>query len=337
MKTKDVALVLSSGGPRGFAYIGAIEELERRGYEITSVAGSSIGSLVGGIYASGGLNAFKEWLFDLDNLRLMSLLDVSISMNSVLKGDKVIAAIKQVVPDVNIEDLRIPYTAIAADLFTGEEIIFREGRLFDAVRASISIPSMFRPVKHGHRTLVDGGVVNTFPLNRVHRNGHDILIGFNVNQINAESINRYLLAMDAERSASEQIAQASIMGIDAVRANGNLPFTEKLKQIRDHGSRYLMARLFNEEEKRLIEDGERNKIPVDADDNYYSVLTRTFSVMNHALARLAVEANRPDILVEMSLDEYGDIMDYAKGEEIAELGRRLMSEALDDYEKTGQE
>ena len=116
MKTKNVALVLSSGGPRGFAYIGAIEELESRGYNITSVAGCSIGSLVGGIYAAGGLKDFKKWLFRLDNSRLMSLLNVSLSKIYLVKGDKVISAIKEVVPDVNIEDLRIPYTAMETEL-----------------------------------------------------------------------------------------------------------------------------------------------------------------------------------------------------------------------------
>ena len=158
METKDVALVLSSGGPRGFAYIGAIEELESRGYNITSVAGCSIGSLVGGVYAAGGLEAFKKWLFRLNNARLMSLLDVSLSKSYLVKGDKVMEAIKEVVPDVNIEDLRIPYAAVATDLYTGEEVVFREGKLFDAIRASISIPYLFRPMQYGRHKLIDGGI-----------------------------------------------------------------------------------------------------------------------------------------------------------------------------------
>ena len=138
---KNVALALSSGGPRGFAYIGAIEELQSRGYTITSVAGASAGALVGGIFAAGGLDSFKEWLFGLDPVKVMTLMDFSVSKNYLVKGDKVINAIKEVVPEVNIEDLPIPFTAIATDLYTGEEVIFREGPLFDAIRASISIPS----------------------------------------------------------------------------------------------------------------------------------------------------------------------------------------------------
>ena len=180
---KNIALALASGGPRGFAYIGAIEELQRRGYTVTSVSGASAGALVGGIFAAGGLKAFKEWLLGLDPLKIVGLIDLVPSKNYLLKGDKIIEAIKAFVPEVNIEDLPVPFTAVATDLHTGEEIVFREGPLFDAIRASISIPSMFRAVKWKGRTLIDGGIVNTFPLNRVQRTPGDILVGFNVNRI----------------------------------------------------------------------------------------------------------------------------------------------------------
>ena len=202
---KKVALALASGGPRGFAYIGAIEELQSRGYEITSVSGTSAGALVGGIFAAGGMQAFKEWLYSLDPVKVMKLMDFSISKNYLVKGDRVIKAIRERVPEVNIEDLPIPFSAVATDLFTGEEVVFREGSLFNAIRASISIPSMFRPVKWKGRTLVDGGMVNTFPLNRVQRTPGDILVGFNVNQIDAAEIQGFLDSRAAieEKSWSE--------------------------------------------------------------------------------------------------------------------------------------
>ena len=189
---KNVALALASGGPRGFAFIGAIEELLKRGYRITSIAGTSAGSLVGGIYAAGGLQEFKEWLFGLDPLKVVSLMDFTVSKQYLVKGERVMDAIKERVPEVNIEDLPIPFAAVATDLYTGEEVVFREGPLFEAIRASISIPSMFKPVKWKGRTLVDGGMVNTFPLNRVERTPGDILVGFNVNQIDAAEIQGFL-------------------------------------------------------------------------------------------------------------------------------------------------
>jgi len=107
-RRKSVALALSSGGPRGFAYIGALEELEARGYRVTSIAGTSVGSLVGGVYAAGGLSQFKEWLFTLDTWKVVSLMDISLSLNSFVKGDRIIEAMKEVVPDVLIEELPIP-------------------------------------------------------------------------------------------------------------------------------------------------------------------------------------------------------------------------------------
>ena len=210
--TKDVALVLSSGGPRGFAYIGAIEELESRGYNITSVAGCSIGSLVGGIYAAGGLEDFKKWLFKLNNAKLMSLLDVSLSKSYLMKGEKVIAAIKEVVPEVNIEDLRIPYAAVASDLYTGEEVVFREGKLFNAIRASISIPSLFRPVQYGRHKLIDGGAVNTAPFSIVHRNGHDILVSFDVNRLDSKKIADNLEQLENIRKTESHVNLSELIG-----------------------------------------------------------------------------------------------------------------------------
>lgn len=186
--SQKIALVLSSGGPRGFAYIGAIEELEERGYEISSIAGTSIGSLVGGIYAAGKLEEVKEWLFDLDAWKVFSLMDLSLSLNHLVKGDKVIDALKEIVPDVNIEDLTVPFKAVATDFYTGEEVVFEKGKLFQAIRASISIPSLFRPAKVNGRTLIDGGITNVIPLNRVTRTPGDLLVAFDVNAIDVEKM-----------------------------------------------------------------------------------------------------------------------------------------------------
>lgn len=183
-------MVLSSGGPRGFAYIGAIEELESRGYKISAVAGTSIGSLIGGIYAAGKLEEVKEWLFDLDAWKVFSLMDISLSFSHLVKGDRIIEALKEIVPDVDIENLKIPYRAIATDFYTGEEVIFEKGNLFRAIRASISIPSLFRPAETDGRTLIDGGIANVIPLNRVERTPGDIMVAFDVNAIDVELIKK---------------------------------------------------------------------------------------------------------------------------------------------------
>ena len=300
---KNVALALASGGPRGFAYIGAIEELQARGYTITSVAGASAGSLVGGIFAAGGLKPFKEWLFSLDPVKVMALMDVSVSKNFLVKGERVIKEIKSFVPDVNIEDLPIPFTAIATDLYTGEEVIFRKGPLFSAIRASISIPSMFKPVKWKGRTLVDGGMVNTFPLNRVQRTPGDILVGFNVNQIDAAQIQGFLDSRAA--IAQERESEHSLLG----RIQAGL------------------------QQRQLEASASNSWIPVGADDNFASILQRSFGIMNCSLSRIAIDLTPPDVLASLPYDSYHGVYGYSHAEEIATLGRQLMADALDQYEK----
>jgi len=180
IKTKKVALALSSGGARGLAHIGAIEELEAQGYNITSIAGCSMGALVGGVYAAGKLNEFREWMKTIDRKKMLGLIDFSLSLNHIVKGTRIIEAIMEFVPDVNIEDLPIPYCAVATDLKAGREVMFRKGSLFKAIRASISLPSFYEPVTLNEMILIDGGIINPLPLNRVKRQSGDILVGVDV-------------------------------------------------------------------------------------------------------------------------------------------------------------
>lgn len=177
---KDVALVLSTGGARGLAHVGAIDELLERGYHIHAVAGTSMGALVGGMYASGHLEEFKSWMETVDRKKVLSLLDFSLSISHLMKGDRIINEMMKIVPDVNIEDLPIPYCAVATDAITGTEVVFNHGSLYEAIRASISLPLFFNPVRDGERILVDGGLVNPLPLNRVKRQKNDLLVAVNV-------------------------------------------------------------------------------------------------------------------------------------------------------------
>lgn len=177
---RDVALVLSSGGARGLAHIGAIEELERRGYHIRSVAGTSMGALVGGMYASGHLEDFRRWMSRIDKKKIHELTDYSLGFDHFVKGERIIEAIMQVVPDMNIQDMPLPFCAIATDWTTGREIVFKRGSLYQAIRASISVPGFFSPVRRDDRILIDGGITNPFPLDRVARHKDDLLVGVNV-------------------------------------------------------------------------------------------------------------------------------------------------------------
>lgn len=326
---KKVALALASGGPRGFAYIGAIEELQSRGYEITSVAGASAGSLVGGIFAAGGLDAFRDWLYGLDPMKVVRLMDFSISRNYLVKGEKVINAIKERVPNVNIEDLPIPFCAVATDLHTGEEVVFREGPLFDAIRASISIPSMFRPVKWQGRTLVDGGMVNTFPLNRVERTPGDILVGFNVNQIDAQEIRAYLKNLEQAQRNEEQLRLETREALKDSLGTQPKALLQQARKVGKKGEELIKASL---QVRQLDSSGKENWIPVGADDTYFTILQRSFGIMNCSIARQGIELCPPDILVSLPFDSYHGVYGYSHAKEIAEVGRKLMAEALDKYE-----
>lgn len=330
---KEVALVLSSGGPRGFAYIGAIEELLERGYTITSVAGTSIGSLIGGIYAAGKLPEFKKWLFSLDKWNLFSLMDLSFGKNHFVRGDRIIEAINQIVPDVNIEDLKIPYKAIATDLYTGEEIIFDKGKLLPAIRASISIPSLFRPVKHDMTSFIDGAMTNCLPLNRIDRKEGDVLVAFDVNHIDINDIRENLKkenAIELADAAFEEWKSSQMKEIiDGMGSNSsNQSFMKRLKRAGIKGAALLKEVMAHKESMNLAEQ----ENDIDFGETYYSILDRSFSILYHTVTELSIQLNRPDILVRMPFDSYGEIADYIKGAEISELGRNLMREALDKYE-----
>ena len=178
---KDISLVLGSGGARGIAHIGVIEELVEQGFNIKSISGTSMGALVGGLYATGHLEIYKKWMRGLDKRDVFNLLDFTLSRNGLVKGEKVIKEMEKMIPDRNIEDLSIPFAAVATDVTNEKEVVFKSGSLYDAIRASISIPTVFIPVEKDSAYLVDGGVLNPIPIDRVERTKNDILVVSDVN------------------------------------------------------------------------------------------------------------------------------------------------------------
>ena len=211
MEERRVALVLGGGGARGVAHIGAIEELEAQGYRIASVAGTSMGALVGGMYAAGHLGEFKEWICALDRYKVFGLVDFAFSTEGLVKGDRIIRAMKELVADMCIEQLPIPFAAVAADLLTGREVVFERGGLYDAIRASISIPSIFQPVRSGDMVLVDGGTVNPVPVDRVRRQPGDRLVVVDVcapfAATERPALNYYKLLTSSSKIMQQRIAQ----------------------------------------------------------------------------------------------------------------------------------
>jgi NTE family protein len=282
---KDIALVLSSGGARGLAHIGAIEALEEHGYHISSIAGCSMGALIGGVYAAGKLKEYREWMKTIDRKKMLELTDFSFSINHLVKGDRIIEAIMAFVPDMAIEDLPIPYCAVATDWQNGEEVVFREGSLFDAIRASISLPLYYEPVRRDGRILIDGGVINPIPLNRVERHEGDLLVGVDVSGHNYkkqwERHQRLAEKHKADRSLKAQIL-------------------DKL-------------------------------LPDNLDFNYYTVLSRTSSLMIRQNSILMERLMKPDILIDIQMSSYGGF-DYDKSERIVNLGKKKTDLAISQFE-----
>lgn len=285
MKTKDVALVLSSGGARGLAHIGAIEELESHGYHISSIAGCSMGALIGGVYAAGKLKEFREWMKTIDRKKMIELTDFSFSINHLAKGTRIIEAIMEFVPDMAIEDLPVPYCAVATDLKAGREVVFNKGSLFEAIRASISMPSFYKPVQRDGMVLIDGGILNPIPLNRVKRQKKDILVGIDV-------------------SGHDYKAQWDEMH----------RLIEMQKQDTSLKSKILDM-----------------LIPDNIEFNYYTVLSRTSSLMIRQNSILMAKLMNPDILVDIQMNRYGTF-DFDKSEKLVAIGKQKTSLAIDKYE-----
>ena len=278
---KDVALVLSSGGARGLAHIGAIEELESQGYRISSIAGCSMGALIGGVYATGKLPEFREWMKTVDKKKMLELTDFSLSLNHIVKGTRIIKAIMEFVPDVLIEDLPIPYCAVATDWISGHEVVIDKGSLFEAIRASISLPSFYEPVRRDGMILIDGGVVNPIPMNRVKRHDGDLLVGVDVS------------GHDYKAQWEKQQRQTEIQKHD----------------------KSLKAKLLD-----MI-------TPDNIEFNYYTLLSRTSSIMIRQNSILMAQLTKPDILIDIQMSRYGSF-DYDKSERLIAIGHNKTQKAL---------
>jgi len=178
---QNVALALSSGGARGFAQIGMIEVLTEAGYNIVSISGCSMGALVGGLYAAGGLEKFKDWACGLQRSDVFKLYDITFSSQGIIKGEKVFKAIEKLIPDCKIEHLPIPFTAVATDMRNQRQIIYRSGSLYDAFRASTSIPGVIKPVIVNNVEISDGGILNPLPIDLLPKQLNSIVVAADVN------------------------------------------------------------------------------------------------------------------------------------------------------------
>jgi NTE family protein len=305
---KHVALVLGSGGARGLAHIGAIEALEERGYTISSIAGCSMGSIIAGMYAAGQLKEAKEWFLQVDKQLILRMMDINLlSGNSLVKGQKIIQELEKIVPDRPMEQLNIPCTIVASDMISTEEVVFRSGSLFEAVRASISIPLFFKPVQIGEKLLIDGGILNPLPLHIVARTEGDILVAMDISGKDAMPVNTDYEPIDVEGRLTD------------LKARG-IPVPKSV----EHQLRQLGKRVDGILERRAQDLGRTV--------SFTSMLDRMSDMQIQQNTILACRLTPPDIHAVMRQYAY-NTFDFDKAEQIIADGKRLMNEALDAYER----
>lgn len=323
---KTVALVLGSGGARGYAHIGVIEELERRGYRIACIAGSSMGAVVGGIYAAGKLAEYRHWVETLDYLDLLRLLDVSFSMGAI-RGERVFGRIRKFLGEVNIEDLPIPYTAVATDLTNQQEVWFQEGCLHLAMRASAAIPSLFTPVIQGSRVLVDGGLLNPIPIVPVVSSRCDLIVAVNVNSSNQV---QYQLPVIERPQAMKHRLDQLIGSLGALgarlslrRRSEELPaLLSEPEAAEEHGSPHGVA---------ASKASHLHVVEHEAPDSVLEMINQSIDVMQNSLAQYKIAGYPPDVLINVP-KRVCRFFEFYKAPELIALGRLIASDALDRYE-----
>ncbi|WP_397453383.1 patatin-like phospholipase family protein [Pseudomonas sp. NA-150] len=348
---KRVALVLGSGGARGYAHIGVIEELERRGYDIACIAGCSMGAVVGGIYAAGKLREYREWIESLDYLDVLRLVDVSFRLGAI-RGEKVFGKIREIVGEINIENLRIPYTAVATDLTNQQEIWFQEGCLHQAMRASAAIPTLFTPVMQGNRMLVDGGLLNPLPIVPVVSSHCDLIIAVNLNSTNQK---HYQLPVIERPPAVKKRFDNLINSLGS-----HLPFRRKIEpsselellRLEQDSLKSSIAPIANPwlestsdpqaQQPAAAPEASAEAAPKSASgsiivDNVgpaslLDLINQAFETMQTSLAQYKIAGYPPDVLINVP-KRVCRFFEFYKAPELIALGREIARDTLDRYEQ----
>ena len=285
---KTVSLVLGSGGARGMAHIGVIRWLLEHNFEIKSISGCSAGALVGGAFAAGKLDEFESWAKSLKKVDLFSMLDMAWNRSGLVKGDKIINILTEIIGEVKIEDLPLKYTAMAADILNEKEVWLNSGSLFEAIRASISLPMFFTPLKINGVDLIDGGVLNPVPIAPTFSDDTDYIIAVNLG------------------GKSEKIDIPKNKKIIINSQDG--PFQEKVNQ-------YLNKLKENIEEKSTF------------DWSVYDIANQAFDAMQSTIARQKLAAYPPDYLIEIPRNACGTF-EIEKTSDMIEMGYKNANRML---------
>ena len=299
-KKKKVGLVLGSGGAKGLSHIGVIKFLEEMNVKIDFITGSSIGALIGGAYASGlSIKEIENIALETDLTSTAKLFSPGFGKSGLVTGTKVQEFLTSKLGNKNIEDLKIPFTAVATDIITGEEIHFNKGDLVEAIRASISIPIVFQPVIWNNIVLVDGGLVNPVPINVAREMGADYIIAVNL--------------MSSKNKPESKPDKKFDNKIDLEKPLEIIPVLQRKLEdlIIDH--KWI---------RNFIKHKEKEDLP-----GMKKILNRSVQIAQEKLIELSVELYKPDVLIEPEVGNI-NVFDFYKAEEIIEEGYKTAKEVL---------
>lgn len=299
MGKKTVSLVLSSGGARGMAHIGVIEALEEAGYEIVSISGCSAGALVGGIHATGNLPKFKDWICNLDKIDVFSLMDFTLSSKGFIKGEKVFNELKKLVKDCQIEDLKIPFNCTAVEIPHGKEKVFEKGMLFDAIRASVSIPTVLTPARIKEREYIDGGILNPIPLSLLPKRSRGELT--------------FAVDLNGPKEAFVKVEPETS---DKKESESLIKVPQWMKDYKSKFSKYFEAEEKEEKHKGM---------------SSVELLNYSFDLLQDKLSSIVLEKHEVDVLIEIARTQAGTL-EFHRAAELVEIGRKKTEEALKKLE-----
>ncbi len=318
---KRVALVLGSGGARGYAHIGVIDELEARGYEVVAIAGCSMGAVIGGVYAAGVLEGYRNWVTQLDYFDVLRLVDVTWSPMGAMRASKVMSRISSLIGNTQIEDLTIPLTTVATDIGRQREVWFQSGPLLRAIRASIAVPGLITPVHIGDQVLVDGGLLNPLPIIPTVSAHADLILAVNATAQTHKPVTLEEL-LPADEAAEEQQREA----MQDTSGHG--------LSVWFGGMRSRAQRMFangSDDEDPDISDNAGNSRAAERAWGKLDIMLASFEITQAALAMYKIAGYPPDVLVEIPKTVCG-AYEFHRAEALICLGRHLAAQALDRYE-----
>lgn len=313
MARRKIGLVFGSGSARGWAHIGVIRELATMGIKPDLVAGSSIGAVVGGAYASGHLDEFEEWIFTLKRVDILKLLDFHMTGGGFIQGKALMIAIEKRLGNLNLEDLNVPFACVATSLLNGKEHWLRDGSLLDAVRASIALPGIFAPVALHQDLMLDGGLVNPVPISLARAMGADYIIAVN---LNSDLVGRHFSLDQSDVAPYNQENQKQL---DYVEKNnpGIATWGAKLKADFDIRLASFISSL---RKKNILKPG------------LFDVIAGSINIMQERITNSRMAEDPPDVLITPKLSHIG-LMEFDRAQEAIREGQEATRRVADHLEK----